>query len=458
MKRTRFSFWVFLGLATSLFAAAAPLTAAGVAGTVSAAEAGRSPLDTRRMRQADEQLRERNWAKARPLLQELVDGELRKNRWWSGDLAWSLARLAVAEAGAGSAEEARAHWQIAQNLNGPIPAGELAPYGPPGEQLGKLPRRAAGQAPAELAVRKRQDTPGLKPPRRLPGKALDLGRLVPGSPPLWMRLELIVDATGRVQEPVVLASNSPMLSYEVLSAARDWRYEPAQLDGQPVATFVEVEVGASQELPFQAMVVPEMAAIELLLREGDWKAGRIRAENLWEKALHHSQPEAPALALLLALRALGEAGQERSGPAICHWQAAQSLEPKLFHADLAAYGAAGSLLESQRWKLPEPGKVQTFDRLQAEPEILLFQVPLFPQNQRALGIRGSVLVQTVVDENGAVRLAFPLQGGLGGRPSFAASALDSVCSWKIKPGQGKDGPVPAWLGLTVNFEIRPTDL
>lgn len=457
MKRTPFSFWIFLGLTTSL-GAAVPLQAAGVAGTVSAAEAGRSPLDTRRIRQADEHLRARDWAKARPLLQEMVESELRKNRWWSGDLAWSLARLAVAEAGAGSAEAARAHWQIAQNLDGPISAAELAPYGPPGEQLAKLPRRAAGQAPAGLEVRKRQDTPGLKPPRRVPGQPLDLGRLVQGSPPLWMRLELIVDAKGAVQEPVVLASNSPILSYEVLTAAKDWRYEPAQLDGQPVAAFFEIEVGAPQELPFQAMVPAEMAAIEQLLRQGDWKAGRVRAENLWEKALHHSQPEAPALALLLALRALGEAGEERNGPAICHWQAAQSLEPKLFHADLAAYGTAGSLLESQRWKLPEPGKVRTADQLAAKPELVLFQRPLFPENQRNLGVRGSVLIELVVDETGAVRLVFPFEGGLGGRPSFAASALDSVCSWKLKPGQTKDGPAPAWLGLTVNFEIRPADL
>jgi TonB family protein len=47
-------------------------------------------------------------------------------------------------------------------------------------------------------------------------------------------VEVVIDEQGRVTSVVVREGVHPMFDAEVLSAAREWRYQPATLLGQPV--------------------------------------------------------------------------------------------------------------------------------------------------------------------------------------------------------------------------------
>jgi hypothetical protein len=423
----------------------------------------RGPLAT-----AEQLLADRRWDEARTALGEVIATELRGHRTTTQALALGLAKLAVAEAGLGLPEEARWHWEIAQNVSlGSLPVADFTVYGAPGELLARSPLRAPGAAPAGLEVPTLPGNPGLVPPRRLQGSDVDLlQRLQPGEPPLWMRLELVVDAAGAVREPVVLSSNSQRLSYEVLAAVRGWRYEPAQLDGRPVAAFLTVEINAPQLKPLRELTPPlaeELAEIETTLREHRWRAAGIQAERLWILALHKGQQSPKVFARLFTLRALAEAGRGLDDLAICHWQAAQSLEPALFHAGLADYGAAGALLDAHRWRRPDrktaepaaappPSGAPTVNT----PEIVDRIQPIFPTIGRAKGAQGTVALETELNTAGRIRFPFyrPPQNPATAAMNFAASALDAVCHWKFKPATFQGQPVAVYYGLTVSFAIE----
>ena len=47
-------------------------------------------------------------------------------------------------------------------------------------------------------------------------------------------VEVVVDEQGRVVAMTMRASIHPSYDAMVLGAARDWKYQPAQLNGQPV--------------------------------------------------------------------------------------------------------------------------------------------------------------------------------------------------------------------------------
>ena len=54
-------------------------------------------------------------------------------------------------------------------------------------------------------------------------------------------LEATIDATGAVQSVHVLRGH-PLLDQAALDAVQRWRYEPAQLNGQPIAVIMTVTV------------------------------------------------------------------------------------------------------------------------------------------------------------------------------------------------------------------------
>jgi TonB family protein len=55
-------------------------------------------------------------------------------------------------------------------------------------------------------------------------------------------LTLIVDARGRVERATVTRSLRPDLDEEALATARQWRFQPAQLAGQPAAAEIQIEM------------------------------------------------------------------------------------------------------------------------------------------------------------------------------------------------------------------------
>lgn len=460
-------------------------TALLIALVPAALEAGSSHPETvetlsQRLARIDGLLRSGEWSRA----EEAARGELdQSRRSLSGSvLGVVLARLAIAEAGLGRSEEATWHWQVAQSLDqGVLPEDRLRSFGAPGELLSHHPLRPAGRAPAGLAVH----NPGgaVLPPRKITG---ELPLLSPPlrslSVPLWLRAQVIIDAEGRPGHPVIVSASLPGMAFEVLEALRGWRFEPARKDGQPVAAFYQLTLNPLAEKPLGELTPltdPALAEVDRLLREGRWKEANKKARKVWLAGL--AQPlDWSAMGVLMSLRALAEAGLGSREEAICHWQAAQHLEPKLYHADLAAYGAAGELLEAHRWgvavtdgnsagagKPPQPVKTPS--------PTLPFPVADLHAKFELAGIidsgghvRQPVLIaarqesrNSDVHPPGRITMHSELLHRIQMAPvarMAAISALESVCSWRFEPARIGGEPRMAASLWTVSVDRFHADV
>jgi protein TonB len=54
-------------------------------------------------------------------------------------------------------------------------------------------------------------------------------------------IDALVDENGKVAEMQVL-SGPPSLTQAAMQALRAWKYEPARLAGQPIATHIKVSI------------------------------------------------------------------------------------------------------------------------------------------------------------------------------------------------------------------------
>jgi len=414
----------------------------------------------RRINEIDARLSRREWEPAATAARAAVE-EARQSALGAG-LARSLSRLALAEAGLGRTEDAVWHWQAAQNMNPSLfkAADTLASFGAAGELLAANRLRRLDEPPAGIAIQP-ADTPGLQPARRLQGDVPELpAKLRELSVPKWLRLQAVIDEQGRLRQPVAI-SPIPGMIYEILEAARSWRFEPARKDGAPVAVLYDLVVNAPAEKPLTeiAPLSGDLAKIEALLRAKSWREAGKTADKLWINALDHPATSRGFLAVMLALRALAQAGAGEEDGAICRWQAAQTLEPLLYHADLSAYGAPGELLERFRWgrqmsdrpdalKLTPGGEV-------SRPEIRSQVPPQYTEAARRAGRQGTILLQTLVDDRGTVRDPVVLES-MDNPMGLDASALNALCGWRFKPAAIAGKPVPIQYILTVNFGIQGT--
>jgi len=60
-------------------------------------------------------------------------------------------------------------------------------------------------------------------------------------------LEIVVDEKGRVTSAVVRESVHPIYDNLVLNAARDWKYQPATFDGQPVKYRKMIQINVTRQ-------------------------------------------------------------------------------------------------------------------------------------------------------------------------------------------------------------------
>ncbi|HXO21294.1 MAG TPA: energy transducer TonB [Thermoanaerobaculia bacterium] len=398
----------------------------------------------------DGQLRRGEWAAAEAESRSLLSAALLKETSGTFD---AVARLAVAEAGQGRTEDAFWHWSVAQNLKVDF---DPQPFGAPGELLASHALRHADEVPAGLTLRRTGDGGGsFSPPRILEAKKVELPA-VWGATPTGIRLQAIVNAQGRIEQPVVAESTSGALSYAVLEALRDWRFEPARDGKAAVAAFYEMKIPAERR-PLANVVEfagTPLAEPEATLRAGRYPEARKQLGKVWGSSQADSIPSRALLGVTLALKALAQAGQGEADGAICRWQAAQTLEPRLYATDLSAYGAAGRLLEDHPWgeSFSSPANRLAKGLPVQRPEILTRRQPEYPEYARAERWQGKVLVEIVITPTGLVRN--PALLNPDGLPGMQASALDAMCDWRFKPALYGGQPVTTLYTLTVDFTIR----
>lgn len=442
-----------------------PVTAMALLATLplAAAAAADSPAAA-----VDAKLRAGEWMAAHELV--LAQLDTARGALYPSRLGALAARLAVAEAGLGRDEDAVWHWHVAQNLDrGALTAETLTLLGEAGALLAGHPLRQRGEPLAGTTVYHAAGAgDGVQPPRKLAGEPPTLSATVGQVPaPKVLRVEVVIDAEGRVREPVVIGSAAPGVVWEALEAMRGWRYEPARKGDERVPVFHQLRLNAPPRRPLAGLVAlsKEAVAAEALLRAGSWDQAERKARQAWAAALDERQPRRELVAASLALRALADAGTGNARAAVCRWQAAQHLDERLYGFDLTSYGSAGVLLDRHRW-----GTVPAALPFQAQgPKVKRWTRVELPSFWTLSQLRGSAIITVTVDDQGA--LLQPLLLGMrSNRPDDgppapfdysvepsglarigALAALDALCDWTFEPAQLGGRPVSSALVLAVSF-------
>ena len=86
-----------------------------------------------------------------------------------------------------------------------------------------------------------------------------------------------------------------------------------------------------------------------------------------------------------------------------------------------------------------------------KPPIKLVDVkPVYPEDARAAGIEGVVILEIVIGENGSVIEARVLRS----IPDLDQAAIDAVSQWQFEPTLLNGEPVELEMNVTVNFTLR----
>jgi len=93
----------------------------------------------------------------------------------------------------------------------------------------------------------------------------------------------------------------------------------------------------------------------------------------------------------------------------------------------------------------------TVTRVDTKPVPLSRPTPRYTESARAKGIQGSVLVSVLVGEDGNVKSVRVVRGLPEGLTEEAIAAVRQI---KFKPAMKDGKPVPFWVGLEINFNIR----
>jgi TonB family protein len=205
------------------------------------------------LKETDQMLRAHQWEAAakqgRKAGEEIVDLA------GAGDSpAYSLAVVdvfrAIAEAELGHQEDAEWLWESALNLFPDVAKTDLSPYGKKALELRRLTLRDPNRKMERQLLDRMQGKDGeevfspadesMEPPRIVHEarpdypKALRLllsqGKVVVSS---------VIGKDGRPRQPVIVDSQGggASMRYVALDTVRQWRFEPAKRDGQPVAVY-----------------------------------------------------------------------------------------------------------------------------------------------------------------------------------------------------------------------------
>lgn len=381
----------------------------------------------------------------------------------ASELAGAVAQLALAEAGMGQQEDALWHWYVAQNLNRSVLSPEaLSSFGPPGELLARHPLPQPGVASAGILVRDLED-PKARSGHRVHG-TFRLSEDVAALPaPLALRFQIILGPEGRLSIPLVIDSGPPGMIWEILESVRDWRYQPsAHQKDKEAAVTLSVNTQCPPEGPAGRWAFRvQRAEVDTQLRAGRWKEAQGGVEALWDEILRTEQPHTVDLATLFTLRALTQAGLGMESEAVCRWQVAQLLDPRLKDLDLSFYGSAGKLLAKSRPAEEIPAGAATVEK---QHELAI------PPASRLIKMKGTVALAATVGTDGGVRQPHllkteanghavldglqPLDASLDSRMVsasrlLAVSALDTVCGWRAR----SENPSPVQAVFELPFEI-----
>ncbi len=157
-------------------------------------------------------------------------------------LSTALVLRAIAAVQLGESDEGIWHWQVAQQLFPEVASYKMNAYGDAGELLKAHP---APEPPARGEPAEDETAPEkhLEPPKKLVTPSPEFPWAKRGIDAVAIVVEVTIGTDGRVRQPRIVESKGELtLVSETLDTLRLWQFEPARLDGEPVAVLYNLTV------------------------------------------------------------------------------------------------------------------------------------------------------------------------------------------------------------------------
>jgi TonB family protein len=195
-----------------------------------------------------------------------------------------------------------------------------------------------------------------------------------------------------------------------------------------------------------------------LLKEGKYRQSLKITKGLLADMVEHLGPgsaESEVLAVVLAHRALAEAGLHQEDDALWDWHAACSLNAKVAQSDTSVFGEPGAFLKAHP-PAPPLAREGTTAFSAAPPNVTYPKVikrrePSFPRGAQSFGEEGVLILEVTVDRDGVphsprILKALPA-------PTFTYVALEAMRHWRFTPATLDGQPVEFTFDLTVKFHL-----
>ncbi|MBC7369794.1 MAG: TonB family protein [Undibacterium sp.] len=236
------------------------------------------------------------------------------------------------------------------------------------------------------------------------------------------------------------ASTQPVLARVVEGSVSGWKFTPGRRAGKGVNTattvaFIFNPASAAKNLADATPRLLEVDLVELPWPEGVKPTERIEDqvvfadvsvdENGVVTAVNSGMPGPVARQFEIAAKNWRFAPARKKGQPV------------------AAEVRAPFIVFRRHPQVPGEGK-------QVQPRVTFQARPVYPHAMRANGMKGEVLVDFVVDQEGRVRNAFVVKSL---NPSFNDSAVDAVQRWRFEPGRIGERPVNTHMQVPIIFDL-----
>jgi protein TonB len=115
----------------------------------------------------------------------------------------------------------------------------------------------------------------------------------------------------------------------------------------------------------------------------------------------------------------------------------------------ASMGEYQRQLDASKAPQPPEGALRVGGGISA-PKKIRDARPVYPEDARAAGVQGIVIVEAVIGKDGKVESATVLRG----IPMLDQAALDAVRQWEFTPTFVNGAPVSVIVTMTVNFTLQ----
>lgn len=254
----------------------------------------------------------------------------------------------------------------------------------------------------------------------------------------WALMAVTVDQTGRIVSQQVCATQ-PAYALAVEKGNRDWhKFTPAHRSGQAVESRVCLAVifnpaSASIERPDATPRLLHATAVMDPRLPPTRRGSAVPPEVLW---------------VLVAVDPQGN-GAIVSGPPA---ELAPLLEAGLRQWRFAPARHAGVPVAAQvRVPVILLGPEEAPREASVSPRPISKQPPVYPPAMFWSGLRGDVLVEFVVDQEGRVQNAVVVRSL---NPGFNDAALEAIKHWRFEPGRIDGRPVNTRMQQPISFSLE----